>query len=169
MRDDGASAASLPTSAQQGRRIAGRRRLVRMSRDVRGVSAIEFAIAAPVMLATGIGMLKFGVAMFHYLLLTNAAAQGALTLALSRGTSTPYTSTTTSIANAAPSLTPGQITTTVKINGVACATDSGCSTALVAGQTALVKVTYPCDLTVMGINYKPGGCTLSAQTAQMVQ
>jgi ABC-type multidrug transport system permease subunit len=120
MRDDGASAASLPTAAQQGPRIAWRRRLVRMSRDVRGVSALEFAIAAPVILAIGMGMLKFGVAMVHYLLLTNAAAQGAQTLALSRGTSTPYTSTTTSIANAAPSLTLAQITTTVTINGVAC-------------------------------------------------
>ena len=141
----------------------------RLSRDVRGVSAIEFAIVAPVLLAIGIGLLKFGVAMSHSLMLTVAAAQGAQTLALSRGTTTPYTATTTSIANAAPALAPAQITTIVKINGVACTTDAACATALVVGQTALVKVTYPCDLTVMGINYKPGGCTLSAQTAQMIQ
>jgi Flp pilus assembly protein TadG len=169
MRDDADSVASLPTAAQQRRRPGGWRRLLRMSRDVRGVSAIEFAIVAPVVLAIGIGMLKFGVAMSHSLMLTSAAAQGAQTLALSRGTSTPYTSTTTAIVNAAPALTPAQITTIVTINGVACTTDSACSTALVAGQTALVRVTYPCDLTVMGVNYKPNGCTLSAQTAQMVQ
>lgn len=140
-----------------------------LQRDVRGVSAIEFAIAAPVVLAIATGMLKFGVAMSHYVVLTNAAAQGALTLALSRGASTPYTATTTAITNAAPNLTSSLITTTATINGVACSTDSACSTALVAGQTALVRVTYPCDLTVMGIDYKPGGCTLSAQAAQMVQ
>jgi Flp pilus assembly protein TadG len=133
------------------------------------VSAIEFAIVAPVLLTIGLGLLKFGVAMSHSLMLTVAAAQGAQTMALSRGTATPYTATTTSIANAAPGLAAASITTIVKINGTACTTDSACSTALVAGQTALVKVTYPCDLTVMGINYKPGGCTLSAQTSQMIQ
>ena len=56
-----------------------------------------------------------------------------------------------------------------KVNGVACTTDSTCSAILVVGQPALVKTTYPCNLTVMGINYAPGGCTLSAETAQMVQ
>jgi hypothetical protein len=40
---------------------------------------------------------------------------------------------------------------------------------MVAGQTALVKATYPCNLTVMGHNYAPNGCNLSAQTAQMIQ
>jgi hypothetical protein len=40
---------------------------------------------------------------------------------------------------------------------------------LVVGQTAVVKATYPCHLTVMGHNYAPNGCNLSAQTAQMIQ
>ncbi len=133
-----------------------------------GVSAIEFAIVAPVLLAIGIGMLKFGVAMQHYLLVTNAAAQGAMTMALSRGTASPYTSTTTAITNAAPGLTSGSITTTVTINGTACTTDSGCAAALSAGATATVRVSYPCDLSVMGVNYK-ANCSLSSQSAQMVQ
>ena len=102
------------------------------------------------------------------MVLTNAAAKGALTLALSRGTTTPYTSTTTAVTAAAPGLTTGSITITVTVNGTACTTDAGCSTLLVAGQPALVRATYPCDLTVMGYNYA-SGCTLSAQTAQMVQ
>jgi hypothetical protein len=101
--------------------------------------------------------------------LTNAVAQGALTLALSRGTTTPYSSTTTAIAGAAPNLPPAQTTITVKINGTVCTSDATCVTLMVAGQTALVKATYPCDLTVMGHNYAPSGCNLSAQTAQMIQ
>lgn len=137
-------------------------------RDPTGVSAIEFALIAPFLLAMGIGMLKFGVAMQQYVALTNAAAQGAMTMALARGTTTPYSSTTTAISNAAPSLASGSITTTVTINGTACTTNSGCSTALTAGATATVRVTYPCDLTVMGVNFKTG-CTLSGQSAQMVQ
>ncbi len=140
----------------------------RLTRCERGVSALEFAIAAPVVLMIGIGLLKFGVAMSQYIALTNAAAQGASTFALSRGTTAPYTSAKTAISGAAANLASGSITTTVKVNGAACTTDSGCSALLVAGATALVKTTYPCDLKVMGVDYKPS-CTLSAQSAQMVQ
>ena len=136
----------------------------------RGVSAIEFAIISPVMIMLMIGIFQFGVAMNHYLNLTNAVAQGALTLALSRGTTTPYTSTTSAITSAAPNLAPGQTTITVRINGTACTNDATCAAALVAGQAALVRATYPCNLTVMGVNYAPGGtCSLSAQTSQMIQ
>jgi Flp pilus assembly protein TadG len=137
-------------------------------RDAKGVTAIEFALLAPVFLTMLFGTLKFGIAMNDYMVLTNAAAKGAMTLALSRGTTTPYTSTTTAVTAAAPGLTVGSITITVKVNGTACTTDTGCSTILVAGQPASVRATYPCDLTVMGVNYA-SGCTLSAETAQMVQ
>ena len=144
------------------------KRLVLVPRDQRGVSILEFAIAAPVMLALAIGTFKFGAAMMHQVVLTNAAAQGALTLALSRGTTTPYTSTTTAISNAASTLTTASITTTVTINGTACSTNTACAALMTAGVTAVVHTTYPCDLSVMGINYK-SACTISAQTAQMVQ
>jgi Flp pilus assembly protein TadG len=143
-------------------------RLVRLLADVRGVSAIEFAIAAPVIMAMGTGILKFGVAMSQYMMLTNASAQGAMTLAMSRGAATPYASTITAITNAAPSLTSASITKTVRVAGTACTTDSACSALLAAGATALVITSYPCDLTVMGFNFK-SGCTLSVQSAQMVQ
>jgi len=136
--------------------------------DRSGVTAIEFAIAAPVVLTLGIGTFKFGVAMSHYIMLTNAAAQGALTLALSRGTTTPYVTTTTAVNNAAPTLTAASLSKTVTINGTTCSTDTACLALMSAGVTAIVRVTYPCDLTIMGINYK-SGCTISAQTAQMVQ
>ena len=134
-----------------------------------GVSAIEFAIISPVLLTIVLGVFQFGIAMNQYLNLTNAAAQGALTLALSRGTTTPYTSTTAAITAAAPNLVPAQTTITVQVNGVACTNDTTCSAALVAGQAALVRATYPCNLVVMGVNYAPNGCTLSAQSAQMIQ
>jgi Flp pilus assembly protein TadG len=139
-----------------------------LARSESGVSAIEFAIVAPAVLTLGIGMLKFGVAMTNYMMLNNAAAQGALTLALARGTTAPYTATGTAITNAAPNLTAASITKTTAINGTACTTDTGCSASMVAGQTARVTLTYPCDLTVMGIDFKPG-CTLSAQSSQMIQ
>ena len=148
--------------------VSARRCIARVLQDVRGVTAIEFAIVAPVLLTMTLGIFQFGIAMNHYLVLTNAAGKGAVTLALSRGTATPYTTTTTAVTNAAASLVAGSITVTVSVNGTTCATNSACSALLTAGQAATVVATYPCDLTVMGINYKPG-CTLTAQSAQMVQ
>ena len=102
-----------------------------------GVSAIEFAIISPVLITILLGIFQFGTAMNDYLVLTNAAAKGALTIALGRGTAAPYTTTISAISAAAPNLTPANITTTVTINGTACSTDSGCSTALVAGVSAV--------------------------------
>jgi Flp pilus assembly protein TadG len=134
-----------------------------------GVTAIEFAIISPVMITLMIGIFQFGVAMNHYLNLTNAVAQGALTLALSRGTTTPFTSMKSAINSTSPNLLPAQTTITVKINGVLCTDDATCSPKLVQGQPAYVKATYPCNLTVMGVNYAPRGCNLNAQTTQMIQ
>ncbi len=146
-----------------------RDRFRRLLIDSTGVSALEFAIISPVMLTILFGIFQFGIAMNQYMVITNAAAKGALTMALSRGTTTPYTTTKTAINAAAPNLDSTKITVTVTINGTACSTDSACTTSLVAGNSAVVKATYPCNLTVMGINYAPSGCTLRAQTAQMVQ
>ena len=139
-----------------------------LRKDRRGASLVEFAIGLPVLMLIGLGMLKFGVAMSQYVMLTNAASSGATALALARGTTTPYTTATTAITSSAPSLKSGSITTTVKVNGTACTTNTGCAALLTAGATAQVTTTYPCDLTVMGRNFK-SGCTLSAQSAQMVQ
>ena len=137
-------------------------------RDTRGAAAVELALTLPVFLALAVGTLKFGVAMTQYLTLNNAAAQGAMTFALSRGTATPYATATTSITSAAPNLTAGSLTKTLRINGTACSTDGACTTALVSGATASVTVSYPCDLSVLGVNFK-SNCSLSATAAQMVQ
>jgi Flp pilus assembly protein TadG len=147
----------------------GLRRIGGIRRDGRGVSAVEFAIIAPVFLTICTGMLKFGIAINNNLMLNNGAAQGAMNLALSRGTATPYTTTTTAVSNGASGLVAGSITTTVKINGTACTSDSTCTTALVAGATGTVAATYPCDLTVMGVKFMGSTCTLNASSAVMIQ
>ena len=111
-----------------------RLRFCRMLKDSTGVSAIEFAIISPVLITILLGIFQFGSAMNAYLVLTNAAAKGALTIALGRGTATPYTTTISAITAAAPNLTPANITTTVTINGTACSTDAGCTTAARGGR-----------------------------------
>jgi Flp pilus assembly protein TadG len=146
---------------------AGAKR-TQLARDRRGVSAIEFAICAPVIVAMGTGMLKFGLVMSHYLMLTNASAQGVTTLALARGTTNSYAATITAVTNAAPSLTAASITKTVRVNGTTCTTNETCAPLLAAGVTARVDTSYPCDLSVMGVNFKPS-CTLSTHSSQMVQ
>ena len=138
-------------------------------RDTCGAAAIELAVTLPVFLALAIGTLKFGVAMSQYLTLNNAAAQGAMAFALSRGTSNPYDATTTAITNASPNLVSANVTKTLSVNGTACTSDgTACQNALVAGGTASVTVSYPCDLSVLGVNFK-SNCSLSSTAAQMVQ
>ena len=140
----------------------------RLRADRNGATLVEFAIGVPVLMLIGVGLMKFGLAMSQYIMLTSAASTGATALALARGSASPYTTTTTAITNAAPSLTAGSITTTVTVNGTSCTTNTACAALLTAGATARVTATYPCDLSVLGRNFKTN-CTLSAQSAQMVQ
>jgi hypothetical protein len=117
------------------------------------------------------GIIQIGLTFTNYLLLTNAAIAGAQTLSISRGITTPYTTTTTVITGSVPTLTT--LTTaniTTKVNGTACSTDAACATALTSasGDIALVTATYPCNLTIVGINFAPS-CTLTAQAGQVIQ
>ena len=141
----------------------------RLLDDMAGVAAVEFALLSPVMLAMLLGMFSFGIAMKDYMVLTSAAGQGALNLALSRGTVGPYTTTRDAIVAAAPTLTPASLSMTLTVGTTICTSDSTCIAAMGPGKSAIVTVTYPCTLSVMGINYKPGGCTLRTSTAQMIQ
>lgn len=133
-----------------------------------GAAAVEFALIAPVLFLLAVGTAQFGLTLANYVMLTEAVSSGARQLAVSRGISTPYSSTVSLMQSAAPTLSTMTITTTV--NGTACATDTACSTALstAAGTPATVTATYPCDLTVMGFNFAPN-CTLSMTTAERIE
>jgi Flp pilus assembly protein TadG len=143
-----------------------------LMRDRDGIAALELAVVAPILFLMMFGVIQIGLTFCNYLLLTNAAITGAQTLSISRGTTTPFSATKTAMTSAASTLTTATLspTVTTKINGVACATDVACTTALntATGQSAVVTTTYPCNLTIMGVNFAPG-CTLTAQAAQMVQ
>ena len=66
------------------------RPIISLVRCRRGVVALEFVLVAPVLLLVLFGILYFGIALNNYLILTDAAEQGAQTLSLGRGTSSPY-------------------------------------------------------------------------------
>jgi Flp pilus assembly protein TadG len=140
--------------------------------DRAGSPAVEFALLAPVLLFMLFGIIQFGIALNNDVELTDAVRTGARNFAISRASAsgTPYTGTVSAITGAAANLTAGSVSVTTKVNGTACTTDSGCSTALstAAGETATVTATYPCNLTVMGVNFA-SGCTLSATTDDIIE
>jgi Flp pilus assembly protein TadG len=121
------------------------------ARDEAGSSAVEFALLMPVALAIMLGGIVFGIAFNIYLMVTTAAEAGTFQLAVSRGASTPYSNTIAAVDNAAPALTPSQLTITVTVNGTACASDSACQTALTnaGGQQGTVSVSYPVSLSII--------------------
>jgi hypothetical protein len=91
-------------------------------------------------------------------------------MAMSRGNTTdPCNTAVQAFYSAAPNLTQSNLTFTFAFNGGSGTTAKTCSSqALVEGQNAQVKVTYPCNLTVMGVNFAPS-CTLTAQTAEAIE
>ena len=141
-------------------------------RDGSGATAVEFALLAPILLFMLFGIIQFGMTLNAYVELTDSVRNGARNFAISRASAsgTPYSSTVSAISTGAPNLTAGSITVTIRVNGTACTTDSGCSTALAsaAGQTAYVSATYPCNLTIMNVNFA-SGCTLTATTSDLIE
>lgn len=163
--------------AQHGRRSRAAARTARFAamrilhviRNPGGASAVEFAFVAPILIMLMIGIAKFGLVLNNYLTLTEAVATGARYLALSRdGSSSPYTGTIAQVEGAAFNLSPASLTITTTVNGTACSANATCQTLLTAGTPAMVRATYPCDLSVFGYDFAPS-CTLSSSTTDMIQ
>lgn len=140
------------------------------ARDRTGSSAVEFALVFPVLLAILFAIIKLGLALNNYIELTNGVRAGARQLAIGRASTTPYADARNRVFTSAPNLTTGNVTITLRVAGTPCGGDGACQTALAAaaGGTSSVTATYPCDLSVMGINYAPS-CTLSAQTTERIE
>jgi Flp pilus assembly protein TadG len=145
------------------------RRWFRIAEDRAGTVLIEFAVTAPVLLLLVLGTFQFGIVISNYVVLTDAVGAGARQLSLSRGDSAPYTDTQSTITGTAANLTTSSLTITMSVNGTSCTSDSTCQTALTnaAGKPATVSASYPCSLSVYGINFAPS-CTLSAQMTGLV-
>jgi Flp pilus assembly protein TadG len=153
-----------------------------------GAALVEFALLAPVLLLIMVGMAQFGITLNQYVMLWNGVGAGATQFAISGvASSTPAQNAWNAIIASAPSLTTGGSCTTTSlcmsltVNASACATnvnslsaaaavDSACSTKLQAGggTPAIASATYPCNLTVMGVNFFPS-CKLTATITELVQ
>jgi Flp pilus assembly protein TadG len=146
-------------------------------RDVSGTALIEFAFVMPLLMMMLVGMFMFGLTIHDYISVTGAAEAGMLQLTVSRGSTTPWTTTKNVIYAAAPTLLQTSLTISMTVNGTVCTTgatdavkDTACTTALstAAGLPASVTVRYPCKLKVLKVSYL-NNCTVSATPTGRVQ
>jgi Flp pilus assembly protein TadG len=165
----GAKAATMKNLASQSRAPFKLRRPSRLTGDRSGAAAVEFGLIAPILLVMLMAMIQFGITLNNYLELTDAVRVASRTFAINTS-STPLTTATTTAHSSASNLTSSSVTLTFSVNGTACTTDATCATALAAdpGDTAVVTGTYPCSLSVMGLNFAPS-CSLSSTTTEMVE
>ena len=129
---------------------------------------VEMALALPVLLLLFTGVCSFAAAYSNQLTLTQAVGVGGEYLQQLRGTTTdPCKDTLTAIENAAPYLTPSNISLTLTMNGtkVSGSTCAGDQTDLVQGTPTTVQATYPCVLSAYSMKFT-GTCQLSAAVTE---
>jgi Flp pilus assembly protein TadG len=148
----------------------------RLWRGEKGAALVEMAVSTPVLLLMVLGIAKFGLAFNNYLVLTDSVETGARSLATSRGTVNPCQTAGTKLASAATTINTSTITMTATVNGAAYTASagslpscSGAGTTMVAGDDAIMRATYPCNLRIYGITFGPSTCTLSSQTIVRVE
>ncbi len=151
----------------------------RIGSEERGQSMVEFALVLPVMLLVVTGITAFGLVLNNYLMLTDAVSIGARALAISRGQTTDPCSTLANVVyKAAPQLKTSSLTfsTVIYTSATASTTYPGATCTAGAadltkaqGQSVQVTVKYPCSLKVYGADYAPTGCSITAQTTELVQ
>ena len=135
---------------------------------------VEFALVLPLVLLIVVGIFKFGVAFNHYVTLTDAVRSGARQLAVERGQGDPCGDAVQSVNRAAdPSLDTSQLTITITAN-ILVPGDTYSSTtgsgpcALSSGDGAKVIATYPCEASILGIDFAPG-CNLTASATERTE
>lgn len=133
-----------------------------------GQALYEFAMVAIPLSLLVVGIIKFGILFDQYVTLTQAADTGARTLAVNRGAGTgPPTACSlaeTALDSAASTLTTSQISFSTSFPSP----DTSTCSALVAGDSATVEATYPCDLEILFLNLWPN-CQLTAETTVRIE
>jgi Flp pilus assembly protein TadG len=161
------------------------RRPARLDREEEGSSLVEMSVSLPIMLVLAMGMLTFGLALNNYLQLTMAVGNAVRQVAISQSLSSSDPCATGWSAISGTRLTSANIAVTytfLSSTGSSLASypfsAGATNTCTAAGNTTTgymnvgnsitVTATYPCDLTVYGVNYAPG-CQLSASLTEAIQ
>ncbi len=135
------------------------------ARDERGQALVEFALVLPLLVTILFAIIKFGIAINNYVVLTNAVRTGARTLAIGRGSTDPCASAITRVKNSASDLDPSKLVVTTSY-GPNC---PSISAPLVAGNDATLRASYPCDLVILGVDFAFGSCTISSKTTERIE
>jgi Flp pilus assembly protein TadG len=143
-----------------------------------GQSVVEMALVLPALLFVLCGMLVFGIYFNNYLTLTEAVAAGAQRLQQIRSTTgDPCNDTFNALSAAAPNLNSSKIVMYIYLNGGSnintgsgsllnsCTSET--STLMnMMGDPVKVTATYPCSLAILGVNFGPSNCLLTASMTE---
>lgn len=122
-------------------------------RDEHGQAAVEFALVLPVLCLILFAALECGTAFWHFQQLSAAASEGARKAAVSRTATGRDDLIRTAVEDASPALDSAQL-------GISS------SSTWDPGDPVTVTVTYPEDVTVMGMTLYSGSLT-SRRTARV--
>jgi Flp pilus assembly protein TadG len=138
---------------------------------------VEFALVLPVLLLVLLAILRFGLLFENYLTLTDAVRTGVRTLAIGRGTANACTGANganMALQNASGSLKVASLTIDGGTPGGAATagnptfTSPDSCTSLTSGNAVTMSATYPCNLSIMGINFAPT-CNLNVSATERVE
>jgi Flp pilus assembly protein TadG len=168
----GASARRQPLLAEATSSADLRQQVGGRLRREDGQSLVEFAVVLPVLLMLVTGIIQFGSVYNKYITLTDAARNGAQTLAIGRGLGNPCGPAVTQTTNSASAigLTSGQVTTSFSSGQDICGTSpyTGANSGNeVEGDQATVTASQPVTLNVFGIGLF--NLNLSASASDAVQ
>jgi Flp pilus assembly protein TadG len=150
--------------------------LARLRRED-GQALVEFAIVVPLLLMLVTGIIQFGLVFNKYITITDAARNGAQTLAIGRGLSNPCDPAVLQTMNSgsATGVTSSQVAPTFSSSSDNCGssgtyaynTSGNANGTEIAGDQATVTVTQTFSLGVFGLPLIP--ITLSAAASDAVQ
>jgi Flp pilus assembly protein TadG len=148
-----------------------RRRLTGLAGEG-GQALAEFAIVLPVLMLLVLGILKGGILYNNYLQLTDAVRSGARQFAIERGQADPCGDAAAQVTAAAGGLDTSNIAMTMTANPPSTTYQTppvtGTCPDLVSGNSVTLSASYPCELSIMGINFVPG-CKLTVRATERVE
>ena len=165
-----------PDTARMPLLVGHATRFLGRCRNESGQALVEAALTLPFLLVIVFGIAQFGITYNNYVMLTDSVRAGARQLSMARGQANPCSTAMTRVIASAPTLTSSSLTVTMKINnaatsygGTAGGSVSCAGQTLIGGEDVQVIAAYPCNLTVFGVNYAPGGCTLSSRSTVRIE
>jgi hypothetical protein len=128
-----------------------------------GQAMIEMALILPVLLLLIAGIVKFGIVYNNHIILTDSVRVGSRQLALGRGLPNACVPAVKRLKDSAENLDSTKLVVAAPVfSGT-----SSCAT-LFEGDASTISASYPCELTIFGIDFFPS-CKLKASATEAVE